>query len=59
MGEKRKGELKPDTVLKDYWKQKREFADFFNAYLFGGKEILKAECFLQRQNVGCCKMLYM
>jgi hypothetical protein len=38
-----KNELKPDTVLKDYWKQKKEFADFFNAYLFDGKEILKAD----------------
>jgi hypothetical protein len=35
--------LKPDTVLKNYWKQKKEFADFFNAYLFDGEEILKAE----------------
>ncbi len=44
----KKDELKPDTVLKDYWKQKKEFADFFNAYLFEGQEILKAEELVER-----------
>jgi hypothetical protein len=39
----KKDELKPDTVLKNYWRQKDEFADFFNAYLFEGREILKAD----------------
>ena len=44
----RKDKLKPDAVLKEYWKQKEEFADFFNAYLFGGEEVLKAELLEER-----------
>jgi hypothetical protein len=43
MAKKHVKALKPDTVFKEYWKQKNEFADFFNAYLFGGKEVLRAE----------------
>jgi hypothetical protein len=43
-----KDELKPDTVLRDYWKQKQEFADFFNAYLFNGREVLKADKLVER-----------
>jgi hypothetical protein len=48
MIKKRKDELKPDTVLKDYWKQKDVFADLFNAYVFGGKEVLKAEGLVEK-----------
>lgn len=33
---------KPDTVLKSYWSRNAEFADLFNAYLYGGKPVIKA-----------------
>lgn len=33
--------LKPDTVLKNYWSGNEEFADLFNAVLFGGAERIK------------------
>lgn len=36
-------ELKPDTVLKNYWSDNEQFADVFNAVLFKGKQIIKAE----------------
>lgn len=35
--------LKPDTVLKNYWRNNEQFADFFNAILFDGKAVIKAE----------------
>jgi hypothetical protein len=43
MAKKHVKALKPDTVFKEYWKQKNAFADFFNAYLFGGKEVLRVD----------------
>lgn len=36
-------QVKPDSTLKDYWRQKEIFADLFNAYLYDGQEIIKAE----------------
>lgn len=36
-------ELKPDTVLKNYWSDNEQFADVFNAVLFKGNQIIKAE----------------
>lgn len=35
--------LKPDTLLKEYWNSNAEFADLFNAFLYGGKPVIKAE----------------
>lgn len=35
--------LKPDTVLKNYWNDKEQFADLFNAVLFDGEQVIKAE----------------
>ena len=35
--------LKPDTVLKNYWNDNGQFADFFNAVLFGGEQVVSAE----------------
>ena len=35
--------LKPDTILKNYWSGNDEFADLFNAVLFGGRQIIKPE----------------
>lgn len=40
---KRKQKLKPDIVVKNYWRNNEQFADFFNAVLFDGKEIIKAD----------------
>ena len=39
MGEK----LKPDVVLKEYWNNNERYADFFNAVLFAGRQVIKAE----------------
>jgi len=36
-------DLKPDTVLKNYWRDNGQFADIFNAVLFGGKQVIKPE----------------
>ena len=35
--------IKPDTLLKNYWQNSEHFADFFNAVLFKGIQIIKAE----------------
>ena len=32
-----------DTALKNFWRDNQRFADLFNAVLFNGKEVLKAE----------------
>lgn len=40
---KKTQDLKPDTVLKNYWNDKEQFADLFNAVLFEGEQIIKAE----------------
>lgn len=34
--------LKPDTALKEYWEDNERYADFFNAVLFGGREVIHA-----------------
>lgn len=36
-------DLKPDIILKNYWNDKEQFADLFNAVLFEGKPVIKAE----------------
>ncbi len=35
--------LKPDTVLKNYWRSNERFADFFNAVLFKGQPVIRPE----------------
>lgn len=30
--------LKPDIVVKNYWRNNEQFADFFNAVLFDGRQ---------------------
>ena len=40
---KAKQDLKPDIVVKNYWRNNEQFADFFNAVLFDGKQIIKAD----------------
>lgn len=41
MGEKKK--LKSDITLKTYWHKNEEFADLFNAFLYKGENVIKAE----------------
>ena len=36
-------DLKPDTVLKNYWSDNERFADIFNATLFDGSPVIKPE----------------
>lgn len=40
---KKKQELTPDIVLKNYWNDNEQFADLFNAALFNGKQIIKPD----------------
>lgn len=35
--------LKPDTVLKNYWRNNEQFADLFNAVLFDGEQVIRPE----------------
>lgn len=39
----KKNSLKPDAVLKDYWRNNDRFADLFNQVFFDGKNILTSE----------------
>ncbi len=32
--------IKPDTILKNFWKDNPHFADLFNAALFEGEQVL-------------------
>lgn len=41
--EKKTQKLKPDTVLKNYWRDNERFADLFNAVLFDGRQVIKPE----------------
>ena len=36
-------QLKPDIVVKNYWRNNEQFADFFNAVLFEGKNMIKPD----------------
>lgn len=40
---KKTKDLKPDTVLKNYWNNNEQFADLFNSVLFEGKQIIKPD----------------
>lgn len=40
---KKEQKLKPDTVVKNYWRDNGQFADFFNAVLFGGRQVIQPE----------------
>ena len=40
---KKKQDLKPDTVLKNYWSDNEQFADLFNAVLFDGRQVILPE----------------
>lgn len=38
-----KNKLKPDTILKTFWRDNNHFADLFNAALFDGEQVLNPE----------------
>lgn len=40
---KKQQDLKPDTILKNYWSNNEQFADFFNAVLFEGEQVIKPD----------------
>lgn len=40
---KTKKKLKADVVVKNYWRNNEQFADFFNAVLYDGKQVIKPE----------------
>lgn len=40
---KKQQDLKPDTILKNYWSNNEQFADFFNAVLFEGERVIKPD----------------
>lgn len=35
--------IKPDTILKNFWRDNRHFADLFNAALFNGEQVLNPD----------------
>lgn len=40
---KKTQDLKPDTVLKNYWNNNEQFSDLFNAVLFGGEQVISPD----------------
>ena len=38
-----KNKIKPDTILKTFWRDNNHFADLFNAALFDGEQVLKPD----------------
>ena len=40
---KGKQKLKPDIIVKNYWRNNEQFADFFNAVLFDGRQIIRSD----------------
>lgn len=40
---KKKQNLKPDIILKNYWRDNGHFADLFNAVLFGGGQVIQPD----------------
>lgn len=40
---KKKRNLKPDIILKNYWRDNGHFADLFNAVLFGGGQVIQPD----------------
>ena len=40
---KKTQDLKTDTVLKNYWNNNEQFADLFNAVLFGGEQVISPD----------------
>ena len=42
VAEGERNKIKPDTILKTFWRDNEHFADLFNAALFDGRQVLKA-----------------
>lgn len=40
---KKKNKVKPDTILKNFWRDNERFADLFNAILFDGENVIEPE----------------
>lgn len=40
---RKKQNLKPDIILKNYWRDNERFADLFNAVLFGGEQVIQPD----------------
>lgn len=40
---KGKQDLKPDVVVKNYWRNNEQLADFFYAVLFEGRQVIKSD----------------
>ena len=40
---KKKNKVKPDTILKSFWRDNERFADLFNAILFDGENVIDPE----------------
>ena len=40
---KQQNKVKPDAILKTFWRNNERFADLFNTVLFGGEQIVKPE----------------
>ena len=38
-----KNKIKPDTILKNFWRDNRHFADLYNAVCFNGEQVLKPQ----------------
>mgnify|MGYP000452910658 CR=1 FL=1 len=38
-----KESIKPDIVMKEFWRVNERFADLFNAVLFNGKNVIKSD----------------
>ena len=38
-----KNKIKPDTILKNFWRDNGHFADLFNAVFFNGEQVLKPQ----------------
>ncbi|MCC8152334.1 MAG: hypothetical protein LIO96_13065 [Lachnospiraceae bacterium] len=43
MNGKQKDSLKPDVIVKNYWSNNEVFADFFNAVMFDGRQVIYPE----------------
>ena len=41
--ERGKQDLKPDIVVKNYWRNNKQFADLFNAVLFDGEQVIRSD----------------
>ena len=42
-----RNKVKPDTILKNFWRDNHHFADLFNAALFDGEQVLKPDDLLE------------